>query len=125
MNDIEFDKRVIKLLSQGLCEKYTLIPFGIEENKLKIAFSDPLNIYAVDDISISTGFEVESYISDKASISKFIQVHYSSEKMNLAAEELSRESLESQYISINVEDLDDVKSAPAVKMVEYLFANAV
>lgn len=125
LNDIEFDKRVIKLLSQGLCEKYTLIPFGIEENKLKIAFSDPLNIYAVDDISISTGFEVESYISDKASIRKFIQVHYSSEKMNLAAEELSRESLESQYISINVEDLDDVKSAPAVKMVEYLFANAV
>ena len=125
LNEIEFDKRVIKLVSQGLCEKYTLIPFGIEENKVKIAFSDPLNIYAVDDISISTGFEVESYISDKANISKFIQVHYSSEKMNLAAEELSKESLESQYISIDVEGLDDVKSAPAVKMVEYLFANAV
>lgn len=125
LNEIGFDRRVIKLISQNLCEKYMLIPFDINENKIKVAMSDPLNIYAIDDLSISTGFEVESYISNKADINKFIQLYYSSEQMNKAAEELSRESLEYKAMSIEVEEIDDVKNAPVVKMIEYLFRNSV
>lgn len=125
LNEIGFDRRVIKLISQNLCEKYVLIPFDINENKIKVAMSDPLNIYAIDDLSISTGFEVESYISNKADINKFIQLYYSSEQMNKAAEELSRESLEYKAMSIEVEEIDDVKNAPVVKMIEYLFRNSV
>ena len=102
LNEIGFDRRVIKLISQNLCEKYILIPFDINENKIKVAMSDPLNIYAIDDLSISTGFEVESYISNKSDINKFIQLYYSSEQMNKAAEELSRESLEYKAMSIEV-----------------------
>lgn len=125
LNETIFDRRVIKLVSQNLCEKYTLIPFGINENKIKVALSDPLNIYAVDDLSISTGFEVESYISNKADISKFIHLYYSSEQMNQAAEELSRESLEYKAMEVDTEEINDVKNAPVVKMVEYLFRNSV
>ena len=125
LNEIGFDRRVIKLISQNLCEKYILIPFDINENKIKVAMSDPLNIYAIDDLSISTGFEVESYISNKSDINKFIQLYYSSEQMNKAAEELSRESLEYKAMSIEVEEIDDVKNAPVVKMIEYLFRNSV
>ncbi len=125
LNEIGFDRRVIKLISQNLCEKYMLIPFDINENKIKVAMSDPLNIYAVDDLSISTGFEVESYISNKDDIKKFIQLYYSSEQMNKAAEELSRESLEYKSMSIEIEEIDDIKNAPVVKMIEYLFRNAV
>jgi type IV pilus assembly protein PilB len=125
LNEIVFDRRVIKLVSQNLCEKYELVPFGIEGNKLKVALSDPLNIYAVDDLSISTGFEVESYISNKADIKKFIQLYYSSEQMNKAAEELTRESLEYKSMDISTDEIDDVKNAPVVKMIEYLFRNSV
>ncbi|WP_455539808.1 GspE/PulE family protein [Terrisporobacter sp.] len=125
LNEIVFDRRVIKLIPENLCEKYILIPFGINENKIKVALSDPLNIYAIDDISISTGFEVESYISNKGDIHKFVQLYYSSEQMNKAAEELSRESLEYKALDLEVEEIDDVKNAPVVKMIEYLFRNAV
>ena len=125
LNEIVFDRRVIKLIPQNLCEKYMLIPFGINENKIEVALSDPLNIYAVDDISISTGFEVQSFISNKADIYKFIQLYYSSEQMNQAAEELSRESLEYKSLDVEIEEIDDVKNAPVVKMIEYLFRNSI
>ena len=125
LNDINFDKKVVKLVSQNLCNKYTLIPFGFDEGKVKVALADPLNIFAIDDVAIATGLKVESYISTKAEIQKFIEVNYSSEQVNKAAEQLTRETLAAKSIITNIEEMDDVKNAPVVKMVEYMFKNSI
>ncbi|GAB6169128.1 ATPase, T2SS/T4P/T4SS family [Clostridium carnis] len=125
LNDIKFDKKAIKLVSQNLCNKYTLIPFGFEGNKIKVALQDPLNIFAIDDVSISTGLEVESYIATKNDIQRSIEVNYSSQEVSKAAEELLKETLESKTITNNIEEIDDVKNAPVVKMIEHLFRNSV
>ncbi|MGV2686374.1 type II secretion system protein GspE, partial [Clostridium perfringens] len=50
---------------------------------------------------------------------------YSSEEVSKAAEELLKEALESKSITLDVEELDDVKNAPVVKMIEQLFRNSV
>ena len=125
LNNTIFDKKAIKLLPQSLCEKYNLVPFGFEEDSIKIAMEDPLNIFAIDDVSISTGLNVKSYISYKKDIYKFIQINYSSEEVNKAAEELSKETLEAKIETLNVEEISDVKNAPVVKMIEHLFKNAI
>ncbi len=125
LNEVDFDTKVMKLVSQNLCNKYTLIPFGFNDHKIKVAMSDPLNIFAVDDINISTGFEVEVYIASKSNIQKFIDIYYSSEEVNKAAEALSRETLESKAVETDVEDIDDVKNAPVVKMIDYMFRNSI
>ena len=125
LNDIVFDKKAIKIVPQTLCEKYNLIAFGFEGDKIKVALEDPLNIFAVDDISISTGLEVKMFISPKGDISKFIKINYSSEEVSKAAEELLKEAIESKNINLNVEEIDDVRNAPVVKMIEQLFKNAI
>ncbi|MBE6052854.1 MAG: type II/IV secretion system protein [Clostridium sartagoforme] len=125
LNDINFDKKAIKIVPQNICEKYNLIPFGFDQDKIMVALSDPLNIFAIDDISISTGLAVKTYIAPKKDINKFVQINYSSEEVNKAAEELIKETLESKSISLEVEELDDVKNAPVVKMIEHLFRNSV
>ena len=115
LNNTVFDKKAIKIVPQSLCEKYNLIAFGFDGDKIKVALEDPLNIFAVDDISISTGLEVKTFISPKGDISKFIKINYSSEEVSKAAEELLKEALESKSINLNVEEIDDVKNAPVVK----------
>ena len=125
LNSIQFDKKSITLISQKLCEKYILIPFGFENNKIKVALSDPLNIFAIDDVTIASGFEIESFIARKDEIKKFIEVYYSSEQMSKAAIQLSKETSENKNHKINVEEMNDVKNAPAVKMIENLFKNAI
>lgn len=125
LNNITFDKKAINLIPQSLCNKYNLIPFGFEEGTIKIALDDPLNIFAIDDVSISTALKVKSYISPKKDIYKFIQINYSSEEVNKAAQELSKEKLESKTIDVNTEELNDVRNAPVVKMIEYLFKNSI
>lgn len=128
LGEVEFDRKVLKLVPEQLCEKYTLIPFGFHNHKIQVAMNDPLNIYALDDLSISTGFEIETFISPKATIQRYIQIHYSSEQVFLAAEALAEEQriLKSTVDLASVEDsMEDIKNSPIVKMVDYLFKNAI
>ena len=124
LNTVNFDKRVIKMIPQNLCNKYTLIPFGFHEGKLQVAMHDPLNIFAIDDINIASGFEVEVFIDLRRNIKKFIVLNYSNEEVIKAAEELSKEALESKVI-VKDDDIDDIKNAPVVKMIEYMFKNSI
>ena len=127
LNTINFDRKAITLIPQNLCNKYTLIPFGFDNSKIHVALEDPLNIFAIDDVAISTGFEIESFISKKADIKKFIGIYYSSQQVDNAAIQLSKESVKSAKNAKvqSAEDINEVNSAPAVKMVDYMFRNSV
>lgn len=125
LKSIDLDRKAINLVTESLCRKYNLVPFGFtEDNKIKVSMADPLNIYAIDDINISTGFEVEIYISLSNDVKRVIDVSYSSAEVLRAAESLSKETIESRNNN-EVEEVDDVKTAPVVKMVDFLFKNAV
>ncbi|MCB2341724.1 GspE/PulE/PilB domain-containing protein [Clostridium estertheticum] len=52
---IEFGKITSEELNKVLA-------FGTEDNKIKVAMSDPLNMLAIDDVKISSGFNVEIFI---------------------------------------------------------------
>lgn len=125
LNNVNFDKKSIKIIPQNLCIKYNLIAFGFEEEKIMVVLSDPLNIFAIDDISISTGLNVKTFIASKKDINKFVQINYSSEEVNKAAEELIKETIDSKIIDLDIEEINDVKNAPVVKMIEYLFKNSI
>lgn len=126
LNTIEFDRKAIALIPQNLCDKYVLIPFGFDNNTIKVTLADPLNFFAIDDLAISTGFEIEPFISRKDDIKKFIGIYYSSQQVYNAAIQLEKESIKSIKNSrIISEDMNEVNSAPAVKMIESMFKNAV
>jgi type IV pilus assembly protein PilB len=126
LNTIDFDIKAISLIPQNLCKKYTLIPFGFYNNKIKVTLADPLNIFAIDDVAISTGFEIELFISRKNDITKFIGIYYSSQQVSNAALQLSKESFEAiKNTKVTTEDMTEINNAPVVKMVDYMFKNAI
>ncbi len=125
LNEVTFDKRAIKTISQNLCEKYGLIPFELEVNKIKVAMSDPLNIFAIDDITIATTLKVEVYISTVSEVNKFIKIYYTSEEVLKAAEALSKEAAQNPLNNNEIDELEGVQNAPAVKMVDFLFRNSI
>lgn len=121
------DINAIKAVPQNICIKNDLVPFGFDNSKIKIAMWDPLNIFAIDDVSIASGYEVESYIETKNEIRKTIQKYYSGEQVLKAAEELSKgRQISKEKSKVEVEnEFDDIKNAPVVKMIDYLIKNAV
>lgn len=123
---INIDKKAIKSVPENICSKNDLIPFGFNENKIKVAMWDPLNIFAVDDIYIASGFEVDPYLATREEIKRAIERQYSDQQVMKAAEELSKEKqgdLKGQ--GSNEETFDDIKNAPVVKMIDYLIKNAI
>lgn len=122
---IAISEKMIALIPEAICLKYELIPFDMVEGKIKIAIWDPLNIFAIDDVSIATGLQVETYITARSQIKRSIEKYYSSHQVLKAAEELSKEK---HNLKIEMESLDsfsDIKNAPVVKMVDYLIKSAI
>ncbi len=131
LEGINVDMEAVKSISESLAQKYILIPVGFHENKIEVVMSDPLNIFALDDVKIASGYEVYPLIAPGHSILKAIDKYYSTQYVKKAADELIKEqnqsdSKSSQYEDNDVSnDIDDIKNAPAVRLVDSLVKNAI
>lgn len=68
---------VIKLISQEVALKYTILPISKVGATLTLAMADPTNVFAMDDIKFMTGLNVEPVIASEASIQMAIGKYYS------------------------------------------------
>src|SRR5215211_7887844 len=73
----QIDEEVVKLISQEVALKYTVLPISKAGATLTLAMSDPTNVFATDDIKFMTGFNVEPVIASEASIQTAIGKYYS------------------------------------------------
>ena len=124
---ITIDRRAIKMISENVCRKHLIFPYEVDDNTIKVAMADPLDIVAIDDVEISTGLNVRPYIAVKQSIQRAIDIYYSNQKVLSVAEELSKASdEESNELNLDkIEEIDNLDNAPIVKMIEYVIINAV
>ncbi|QYO68131.1 type IV-A pilus assembly ATPase PilB [Leptolyngbya sp. 7M] len=73
----QIEPSVIKLISQEVALKYTVLPVSRSGATLKLAMADPTNVFAMDDIKFMTGLNVEPVIASEASIQMSIGKYYS------------------------------------------------
>lgn len=125
LSNIDVDSKAVKLVNESLCRKYDLFPFYTENGVIKVAISDPLNIFAIDDVAITTGLRVETYISTKNDIHRATEKYYSDRNVENAVEEITRSRIVFQNKVEEVEKIDEVRNAPTVKLVDSLLKNAV
>ncbi|NLK24710.1 MAG: Flp pilus assembly complex ATPase component TadA [Clostridiales bacterium] len=124
----DISQEVTKLISENLATKYTLIPVYIEYDTLYVAMADPLNLFALDDVSIVSGYEVEPLIAGTKEIKNAIAKYYSSQYAQKAADELTKEHTSKQVAAESKEleaEVDDVKNAPVVRLVDSIIENSI
>jgi type IV pilus assembly protein PilB len=73
----QIDEEVVKLISQEVALKYTVLPISKVGATLTLAMADPTNVFATDDIKFMTGLNVEPVIASEASIQMAIGKYYS------------------------------------------------
>src|SRR5687768_13584926 len=71
------EDEVIKLISQEVALKYTILPISKVGATLTLAMADPTNVFAMDDIKFMTGLNVEPVIASETSIQLSIAKYYS------------------------------------------------
>lgn len=121
---INVDYEAVKLIPESIANKYLLIPIGFDGDRIKIAMSDPLNLFALEDVKIASGYEPMPFLSSKNEIRNAIEKYYTKQYVQKAAEELSKEQ-NSQNCEDEAGSSDEVKNAPAVRMIDTIIKNAV
>ncbi len=119
------DPNIAKMIPENLARRYELIALDKKRDYLIVAMVDPLNIFAIDDIKISTGYEIQPVISDKKYIINAIEKYYKEETTKKLLEEFEDSYYTSEIEEIAEEELLDVNSAPVVKLVNSIISQAV
>lgn len=126
LNSTKVDKEAVYSIPENLARRYNLIPISIEDNIIKVVMNDPLNIIAIDDVEIATGYEVEPIIATKAEIIDHIERHYTSVSAQNAAKEFADNARRDAVTELDTDSLiDDVKTAPAVRVVDSIIKAAI
>lgn len=116
---------VARLIPKALAEKYVIIPIDILMGNLVLAMADPLNYYAIDDVQFITQKSIMPRIAPAAQIKRFIELYLARESSDRALEELKKEYAGEQKEEKETEVEEDVKNAPAVRLVNSIINQAV
>ena len=119
------DPEIPRLISENLARRNALIPVRKERGKLIVAMADPLNIFAIDDVKITTGLDVEPVIASSHGILNAIDQYYETGSAEKALAEFKK-----NYQVDNIEDIDkeilkEINNAPVVKLVNSIIKQAV
>lgn len=126
----DIDDSAVKLVSEEILRKYSLLPIHIDKNQanlLIVAMSDPMNIVAMDDISIITGLNVQPVLSTGTQIRAQIDRFYGKEQAIKVAEQFKMEqkSLDEDNAEEDSGRREDIENSPIVQLVRNLIEQAV
>ncbi len=70
------DTKLLSFVSKEFARRNLAIPIKQESNTLTVAMNDPMDYYAIDDLEISTGFQITPVIATKEDILQAINRYY-------------------------------------------------
>jgi type IV pilus assembly protein PilB len=112
-----FDANLFNVVPKDFAKRKLLVPLKTEGDKLYVAMTDPTDFFAIDDLRLTTGFQIEPAIASKDDIMKTIAKYYEEESYDEILEDMPQSSEQK-------EDLNDI-DAPIVRLVNQILSNAV
>ncbi|MBQ3545320.1 MAG: Flp pilus assembly complex ATPase component TadA [Lachnospiraceae bacterium] len=130
---IKVDEEAAKLLKEEFLRKNVLLPIGYDElvpNVLRVAMADPMDIIAIDDISIITNMQVEPILSTKAQINMAIDKIYGATQAMQAAEQYRKEREKDKekagLLNMDESQADsELENSPIVQLVRSILEQGV
>jgi hypothetical protein len=72
----EIDPETIASLDKGLAEKYMMVPFRRDRNRLHVAMLDPRSFEVIDEIRFATGFDIIPYVITELRLMYYLEKYY-------------------------------------------------
>jgi len=121
------DPEVVNLVSESIARRHTIIPIQLKDDKLVVAMADPLNIFAIEDVAIFSGKNVQPVIAKASEIKRQIEKFYGKQEALKAIEELKKEGAPQRRVQttrMQISSEDDTEG-PVVKLVNSIFEQAI
>jgi len=134
LSRFKIDPEILKLIPRDIAKRYQLIPVSKVGNILTVATSDPLNVFAMDELRTLTGFEISTIIVSQKEVQDAIDqlygesTHQIIEELveDIKSEELEIIKAEAEEKKVNTEEIVRlVEEAPVVKITNMIMENAI
>ena len=126
LTEDEIDKGLVSSIPISFLKRHIILPYKRENNIVRLAISDPLNISPIDDLKIFLNSEVEIYLTESITILNAINLAYETHKE--AAEQVI-EDMGDQNLTVGFEEpidlIDVVDEAPIIKLINSLLFRSV
>ncbi len=121
------EPEMIRIIPEAMARRHQILPLSKEGETLTIAMVDPLDVFAVDDVTRVTGCEVVIVISKAADMLAAIERNYSElsvmEEAARQAGQMVEESPDVREVASDLARLSE--DAPVVKLVNTIITQAV
>ncbi len=76
LSERDIDPEVIRLVPSRIVHKYALMPIDRNGRAIRVATSDPYNMYAIDDLRAAINMPVETVLATRDNIHRMIKAFY-------------------------------------------------
>lgn len=135
INKIDMD--IARVLPEGIAKRFCLVAIGEADNKVIVVMADPLNVIAIDTVTLKMKRQIKPAISSPREIRRAIELIYHGSDVeeqqlrNLVEGEIDEErNIERDILSEEAVEPDssgeeDANKAPVIRFVDLLLSQAV
>jgi len=117
---IDIPPAVAALIPVSLVERHQIIPIKKQGKKITLAMVDPTNFFAIDDVRMVSGFDIEPVIATEKDVLKAIRESYGVQ--DLVDKAVNKMRPEDAQLSTPMQTADD---APIISLVNSFISQAI
>jgi general secretion pathway protein E len=128
LSEGDIDRSLIKRVPSRLVHKYGLMPITRNGKVIRVATSDPFNMYAIDDLRASINTPIETVLATRADIHKMIKAFYGvagDVLTEMVADAGEIEVIDEMRIESEDLDVQMAQEASVIKLVNEILLEAI
>ncbi len=126
LSDVKIDVDTLRSLPPKLVYQRSLVPLNRSNGTLRVATSDPFDLYGLDEVRMLTGMEIQPVLAPSDEIDKVIKTYYG---VGGDTVEEMMDSIDLEIVANGDGDSDDLlemaQEASVIKLVNEIFIEAL
>jgi len=129
LSNLEIDPQTLKLIPHEMAHKFQIVPVSKTGRILKLAMSNPADVFTIDNIQFLTGLEVKPVVCVETAIARAVDKLYAaSAGLTEAMKAVQDEEGEVEFVEKQDDQVvtqADIDAAPVVKLVNSMIFDAI
>jgi len=107
LTDYPIQEEAVKCISQDIARRYKVIPIAKSDGTLTLAMKNPLDVFALDEVRLITGADIEPVIATEEDILSTVSEHYSGGASTAEAVSELMDDFQTSEIAVTAEEKTD------------------
>lgn len=136
LTDYPIEPDIPKLLAQSIARRYKVVPIARNDGKVTLAMKNPLDIFAIDEIRLITGCDIEPVIATEEDVVQTIGRIYRSESdvsevvssviRDIQSDQVNITERADKEEEVSIEQLRELsEEAPIIKLANLIISRAI